>query len=50
MLNYILKQCDVRQNFQINLCNLLYLVFLCIFRYFRFRVFISLFLGTFNTF
>ena len=41
---------DVAQNLQINLCNLLYLVFLCNFHYFRFRAFISLFLGVFNTF
>ena len=41
---------DVRQNLQINFYNLLYLVFLCNFRYFRFMAFISLFLGAFNTF
>ena len=29
--------CDVGQNILINFCNLLYLVFLCNFRYFRFR-------------
>ena len=34
---------DVGQNILINFCNLLYLVFLCNFRYFRFRTFISLF-------
>lgn len=36
---------DVGHNLQINLCNLLFLVFLCIFCYFR--AFISLFLGAF---
>ena len=41
---------DVRQNLQINFYNLLNLVFLCNFRYFRFMAFISLFLGAFNTF
>ena len=41
---------DVGQNLQINLCNLLYLAFLCNFRYFRFRAFISLFLGAFYSF
>ena len=35
---------------KINLCNLLFLVFLCNFRYFRLRTFISLFLGVFNAF
>ena len=39
---------DVGQNILINFCNLLYLVFLCNFRYFRFRAFISLFFGVFN--
>ena len=34
----------------INFYNILYLVFLCNFRYFRFRRFISLFLGAFNVF
>ena len=38
---------NVGQNLQINLCNLLYLVFLC---NFRFKAFISLFLGAFNAF
>ena len=41
---------DVGQNLQINLCNLLFLVFLCNFRYFRFRAIISLFLGAFDDF
>ena len=41
-INYILV--DVGQNILINFCNLLYLVFLCNFRYFRFRAFISFFL------
>ena len=41
---------NVRQNLLINLCNLLFLVFLCNFRYFRFRAFSSLFLGAFNAF
>ena len=41
---------DVGHNLQINLCNLLFLVFLCNFRYFRFRAIISLFLGAFNVF
>ena len=35
---------------KINLCNLLFLVFLCNFRYFRLGTFISLFLGVFNAF
>ena len=39
---------DVGQNILINFCNILYLVFLCNFCYFRFRAFISLFLGVFN--
>ena len=39
---------DVGQNILINFCNLLYLVFLCNFFYFWFRVFISLFFGVFN--
>ena len=38
---------DVGQNILINFCNLLYLVFLCNFCYFRFRPFISLFFGVF---
>ena len=42
------KGSDVGQNILINFYNLLYLVFLCNFRYFRFRVFISLFFGIFN--
>ena len=41
---------DVGQNVQINLCNLLFLIFLCNFHYFRFRAFISLFLSAFNVF
>ena len=41
-------QCDVGQNILINFCNLLYLVFLCNFSYFRCRIFISLFFGVFN--
>ena len=41
---------DVGHNLQINLCNLLFLVFLCNFRYFRFRAIISLFLSAFNAF
>ena len=41
---------NVGQNLQSNLCNLLFLVFLCNFHYFRFRAFISSFLGTFNAF
>ena len=41
---------DVGQNLEINLCNLLYLIFLCNFRYFRIMVFISLFEGAFNAF
>ena len=45
--NYIF---DVGQNILINFCNLLYLVFLCNFRYFGFRAFISLFFGAFNAF
>ena len=39
---------DVGQNILINFCNHLYLVFLCNFRYFRFRAFISIFFGVFN--
>ena len=39
---------NVGQNILINFCNLLYLVFLCNFRYFRFRAFISIFFGVFN--
>ena len=39
--------CDVGQNLLINFCSLLYLVFLCNFRYFRFRAFISLFFWCF---
>ena len=42
------KGSDVGQNILINFYNLLYLVFLCNFRYFRFREFISLFFGVFN--
>ena len=41
-------QCDVGQNILINSCNLLYLVFLCNFSYFRFRTFTSLFFGVIN--
>ena len=41
---------NVGQNLQSNLCNLLFLVFLCNYRYFRFRAFISLFVGVFNVF
>ena len=41
---------DVGQNILINFCNILYLVFLCNFRYFGFRAFISLFFGAFNAF
>ena len=41
---------DVGQNLQINLWNLLFLVFLCNFRYFKFMTIISLFLGAFNAF
>ena len=42
---------DVGHNFQISLCNLLFLIiFLFNFRYFRFRAFICLFLGAFNVF
>ena len=37
------ERSDVGQNILINFCNLLYLVFLCNFRYFRFRTFISFF-------
>ena len=39
---------NVEQNILINFCSLLYLVFLCNFRYFRFMTFISLFFGVFN--
>jgi len=35
--------CDMGQDLQINFCNLLYLVFLYNFCYFRFRTFISFF-------
>ena len=35
--------CDIGQNLEINLCNLLYLIFLRNFCYFGIRVFISLF-------
>ena len=38
---------DEGQNILINFCNLLYLVFLCNFRYFWFRAFISLFFWCF---
>ena len=41
---------DARHNLLFNYCNLLFLVFLCKKRYFRFMWFISLFLGAFNTF
>ena len=41
---------DARHNLLFNYCNLLFLVFLCKKRYFRFRLFISLFLGAFNAF
>ena len=41
---------DVRQNILINFCNLLCMVFLCNFRYFGFKAFISLFFGAFNVF
>ena len=41
---------NARHNLLFNYCNLLFLVFLCKKRYFRFRLFISLFLGAFNAF
>ena len=41
---------DERHNLLFNYCNLLFLVFLCKKRYFRFKLFISLFLGAFNAF
>ena len=41
---------DVQHNLLFNYCNLLFLVFLCKKRYFRFRLFISSFLGAFNAF
>ena len=41
----IVGNIDVGQNLHINLCNLLFLVFLCNYCYFRFRAFISSFLG-----
>ena len=44
------KGFDVRQNLRFNFCNYLILVFLCKKHYFRFRLFISLFLGAFNAF
>ena len=48
------KQCyifDVGQNLLFNFCNYyLILIFLCKIRYFRFRLFISMFLGVFNVF
>ena len=37
------EESDVGQNLQINLCNLLFLIFLCNIYYFSFRAFISLF-------
>ena len=46
----IVGNIDVGQNLYINLCSLLFLVFLCNYRYFRFRAFISLFVGVFNVF
>ena len=42
------KGSDVGHNLLFNYCNLLILVFLCKIRYFRFRLFIFLFLGAFN--
>ena len=44
------KGSNVEQNLLFDFCNLLILAFLCNFCYFRFRAFIFLFLGTFNTF
>ena len=41
---------DVGQNLLFNFYNYIILVFLCNFHYFGFRLFISLFLGTFNFF
>ena len=42
------ERSDVGQNILINFCNLLYLVFLCNFCFFRFRAFIPLFFCVFN--
>ena len=39
---------DVEHGLIFNICNYLILVFLCNFCYFRFRLFVSFFLGTFN--
>ena len=50
LYNFHKKNPDVQQNLLFNYCNLLFLVFLCKKRYFRFRWFISLFLGAFNAF
>ena len=47
---YFPRECDARHNLLFNYWNLLFLVFLCKKRYFRFRLFISLFLGAFNAF
>ena len=44
------RECDVWYNLLFNYCNLLFLIFLCKKCYFRFRWFISLFLGAFNVF
>ena len=41
---------DMWHNLLFNYCNLLFLVFLCKKRYFKFRWFIFLFLGAFNVF
>ena len=46
----IVGNIDVGQNLHINLCNLLFLVFLYNYCYSRFRAFISSFLGVFNVF